>query len=249
MKDGKIGLLLADDQQLFAQSLRYVITGTAPDMDVLGVAPDGAQAVAMAEALRPDIVLMDVRMPEMDGVDAAKLICSRLADTKIIMLSTFLDEEYLRASLERGAKGYLLKSVSPEELLEAIRAVHRGLDPVLRKGGEPVDRPSLEGFRGRPRGRPRGTEQERARGRVPHGAVLREPGDSLAPRLVRADGAELHQLHLFQARCQGQAPVPQADGQDAFALRTARTIVTKKRALSPYTRNWPAAKEGAIMGS
>ena len=126
MKDGKIGLLLADDQQLFAQSLRYVITGTAPDMDVLGVAPDGAQAVAMAEALRPDIVLMDVRMPEMDGVDAAKLICSRLADTKIIMLSTFLDEEYLRASLERGAKGYLLKSVSPEELLEAIRAVHRG---------------------------------------------------------------------------------------------------------------------------
>lgn len=126
MKDGRIGLILADDQQLFAQSLRYVISGTAPDMDVLGVAPDGAQAVAMAEALRPDIVLMDVRMPEMDGVDAARLICSRLPETKIIMLSTFLDEEYLRASLERGAKGYLLKSVSPEELLEAIRAVHRG---------------------------------------------------------------------------------------------------------------------------
>jgi DNA-binding NarL/FixJ family response regulator len=126
VKDGRIGLILADDQQLFAQSLRYVISGTAPDMDVLGVAPDGAQAVAMAEALRPDIVLMDVRMPEMDGVDAARLICSRLPETKIIMLSTFLDEEYLRASLERGAKGYLLKSVSPEELLEAIRAVYRG---------------------------------------------------------------------------------------------------------------------------
>ncbi len=126
MKDGKIGLVLADDQQLFAQSLRYVISGTAPDMEVLGVAPDGAQAVAMAEELRPDIVLMDVRMPEMDGVDAARLIRDRLPETKIIMLSTFLDEEYLRASLERGAKGYLLKSVSPEELLEAIRAVHRG---------------------------------------------------------------------------------------------------------------------------
>jgi DNA-binding NarL/FixJ family response regulator len=124
--EGRIGLLIADDQQLFAQSLRYVISGTAPDMEVLGVAPDGARAVAMAEALKPDVVLMDVRMPEMDGVDAARLIGSRLPETKVIMLSTFLDEDYLRASLERGAKGYLLKSVSPEELLEAIRAVHRG---------------------------------------------------------------------------------------------------------------------------
>jgi DNA-binding NarL/FixJ family response regulator len=123
---GRIGILIADDQQLFAMSLGYVITGTAPDMEVLGVAPDGAQAVVMAEALRPEVVLMDVRMPEMDGVDAARLIGARLPETKIIMLSTFLDEEYLRASLERGAKGYLLKSVSPEELLEAVRAVHRG---------------------------------------------------------------------------------------------------------------------------
>jgi DNA-binding NarL/FixJ family response regulator len=126
MSEGRIGLLIVDDQQLFAQSLRYVIAGTAPDMEVLGVACDGAQAVAMAEELRPDVILMDVRMPEMDGVDAARLIGSRLPGTKVIMLSTFLDEEYLRASLERGAKGYLLKSVSPEELLEAIRAVHRG---------------------------------------------------------------------------------------------------------------------------
>jgi DNA-binding NarL/FixJ family response regulator len=142
MKEGRIGLLLVDDQKLFAQSLSYVIAGTAPDMEVLGVASDGAQAVSMAEALRPDIVLMDVRMPEMDGVDATRLIGSRLPDTKIIMLSTFLDEGYLRASLERGAKGYLLKSVSPEELLEAIRAVQRGstlfsgrVASLLSKGG------------------------------------------------------------------------------------------------------------------
>jgi DNA-binding NarL/FixJ family response regulator len=126
MKDGKIGLLLADDQQLFVESLRYVICGTAPDMEVLGVAPNGERAVAMAEELRPDVVLMDVRMPEMDGVDAARLIGSRVPEARIIMLSTFLDEEYLRASLDRGAKGYLLKSVSPDELLEAVRAVHRG---------------------------------------------------------------------------------------------------------------------------
>jgi DNA-binding NarL/FixJ family response regulator len=123
---GKIGILLVDDQQLFALSLRYVIEGTAPDMEVLGVAPDGAQAVSLAEETKPDIVLMDVRMPEMDGVDAARLISQRLPETKIIMLSTFLDEEYLKASIARGAKGYLLKSVSPEELLGAIRAVQGG---------------------------------------------------------------------------------------------------------------------------
>jgi DNA-binding NarL/FixJ family response regulator len=126
MREGRIGLLLVDDQQLFVESLRYVITGTAPDMEVLGVAPDGAKAVAMAEELRPDVVLMDVRMPEMDGVDAARLIGERLPETKVIMLSTFPDEEYLRASIARGAKGYLLKSVSPEELIEAVRAAHRG---------------------------------------------------------------------------------------------------------------------------
>jgi DNA-binding NarL/FixJ family response regulator len=126
MREGRIGLLLVDDQQLFVESLRYVIGGIAPDMEVLGVAPDGARAVAMAEELRPDVVLMDVRMPEMNGVDAARLIAERLPEAKVIMLSTFLDEEYLRASLDRGAKGYLLKSVSPEELLEAVRAVQRG---------------------------------------------------------------------------------------------------------------------------
>jgi DNA-binding NarL/FixJ family response regulator len=92
---------------------------------------------------------MDVKMPEMDGVDAARLIGARLPRAKIIMLSTFLDEEYLRASLERGAKGYILKSVSTEELLEAIRAVNRGstlfsgrvatllVDRRSQEGGDP----------------------------------------------------------------------------------------------------------------
>ncbi len=126
MSQKKIRLLLVDDQRLFAESLRYVINYMAGDMEVLGIAPNGEIALTMAEELKPDVVLMDVRMPEMNGVDAASLIVNRLPDTKILMLSTFPDEEYLRASLERGAKGYLLKSVSPDELLEAIRAAARG---------------------------------------------------------------------------------------------------------------------------
>ncbi len=150
MREGRLGLLLVDDQKLFVESLRYVIGGTAPDMEVLGVASNGIEAVALAERLRPDIVLMDVKMPEMDGVDAARLIASRYPETKVVMLSTFMDEEYLRASLERGAKGYILKSVSTEELLEAIRAVSRGSTLfsgnvatllVDRRRGSPEDDP------------------------------------------------------------------------------------------------------------
>jgi DNA-binding NarL/FixJ family response regulator len=150
MNNGKLGLLLVDDQKLFVESLRYVIGGTAPDMEVLGVASNGIEAVALVERLRPDIVLMDVKMPEMDGVDAARLISSRYPETKVVMLSTFMDEEYLRSSLERGAKGYILKSVSTDELLEAIRAVSRGSTLfsgkvatllVDRKPGSPKDDP------------------------------------------------------------------------------------------------------------
>lgn len=150
MNNGKLGLLLVDDQKLFVESLRYVIEGTAPDMEVLGVASNGIEAVALVERLRPDIVLMDVKMPEMDGVDAARLISSRYPETKVVMLSTFMDEEYLRSSLERGAKGYILKSISTDELLEAIRAVSRGSTLfsgkvatllVDRKPGSPKDDP------------------------------------------------------------------------------------------------------------
>lgn len=122
----KIGLLLADDQRLFLESLVYVIRGSAPDMEVLGTAANGIEAVAAAERLRPDIILMDLRMPEMDGVDATRLIRARFPEMKIIILTTFMEDEYVRSALKRGANGYLLKNMRTEELLEAVRAVWQG---------------------------------------------------------------------------------------------------------------------------
>jgi DNA-binding NarL/FixJ family response regulator len=125
-KAGKIGLLLVDDQSLFLESVVYVIAGSAPDMEVLGTAANGIEAVSAAERLRPDLVLMDLRMPEMDGVDATRLIRARFPEMKIIMLTTFMEDEYVRSALKRGANGYLLKNMRTAELLDAIRAAWRG---------------------------------------------------------------------------------------------------------------------------
>jgi DNA-binding NarL/FixJ family response regulator len=122
----KIRVLLADDQALFADSLAYVIQASAEDVELVGTARDGESAVEMALRLKPDIILMDVKMPRMDGVEACRRVLEKLPEVKIVMLSTFPDEEYKRSALRHGAKGYLLKNLRPRELLEAIRALSRG---------------------------------------------------------------------------------------------------------------------------
>jgi DNA-binding NarL/FixJ family response regulator len=122
----KIRVLLADDQALFADSLAYVIQASAEDVELVGTARDGESAVEMAFRLKPDIILMDVKMPHMDGVEACRRVLEKLPEVKIVMLSTFPDEEYKRSALRHGAKGYLLKNMRPRELLEAIRALYRG---------------------------------------------------------------------------------------------------------------------------
>lgn len=136
----RIRVLLADDQQLFADSLAYVIQASADDVELLGTARDGGQAVEMAFALRPDVILMDVKMPSLDGVEACRRILEQTPEVRIAMLSTFPDEEYRRSALRHGAKAYLLKNMRPRELLDAIRALHRGTallpgETLLRRDG------------------------------------------------------------------------------------------------------------------
>ncbi len=121
-----IRLLLVDDQRLFVDNLKIVLEAHTEDIRVLGIAYDGGEGVAMTEALRPDIVLMDVRMPQMDGVDAAKRIVASHPATKLIMLTTFDDDQYVTRALHYGAYGYILKNISPAELIRDIRAVHAG---------------------------------------------------------------------------------------------------------------------------
>ncbi len=130
MPEPKIRLLLVDDQKLFVESLKYVVEARAPDIEVVGVAEDGEEAVRLVERLAPDVVMMDVRMPGMDGVEATRRIRARWPAVSIVMLTTFKDDEYVRFAMKYGAAGYLLKNIPPSELIGAVRAVRRGRRPI-----------------------------------------------------------------------------------------------------------------------
>ncbi len=124
---GKTKVLLGEDQALFAESLKTFLNNYAEDMTVLGIAPNGKIAVEMTKELSPDVILMDVRMPVMDGIQAVRAIKEFRPDIKIIMLSTYHEDEFVRDALMAGASGYLLKDISPTELIISIRALNSGI--------------------------------------------------------------------------------------------------------------------------
>jgi DNA-binding NarL/FixJ family response regulator len=118
-------ILLADDQELMRMGFRMVID-SQPDLEVIGEAANGREAIDATRRLAPDVVLMDVRMPECDGVQATQTIVASGAASRIIILTTFDLDEYVYAGLRAGASGFLLKDAQPAELLAAIRAVASG---------------------------------------------------------------------------------------------------------------------------
>lgn len=134
MKDGAaVRVVIADDQRVVRDGL-VVLVGLCDGIEVVGAAADGAAAVALVDELAPDVVLMDLRMPEMDGVAATRAITSRSA-ARVVVLTTYADDESIFPALRAGAVGYLTKEASAEEIEAAIRAVHRGqtwLDPVVQ---------------------------------------------------------------------------------------------------------------------
>lgn len=120
-----IRVLLADDQRLMRDGMRTLLS-LEPDLTVIGEAADGQQAVRATMELRPDVVLMDIRMPGMNGVEATRTIRSALPDTKVLMLTTFDDDELVMNALLEGASGYLTKDLPAEEIATAVRQVHAG---------------------------------------------------------------------------------------------------------------------------
>jgi DNA-binding NarL/FixJ family response regulator len=130
-----VRVLLVDDEELVRFGLRTVLESAA-DIEVVGEASDGAQGVAMAGELRPDVVLMDIRMPRVDGLAATRTILSRPDPPRVAVLTTFHSDRYVVAALEAGASGFLLKDTPPRQIVAAVRAVADGsemLSPAVTR--------------------------------------------------------------------------------------------------------------------
>jgi DNA-binding NarL/FixJ family response regulator len=128
-------VIVADDEPLVRQGMRLVLE-LEPGLEILGEASDGREAVELVRRHRPDLALLDVRMPGMDGIEAARLICAEpdLRETRVVVLTTFADDELLVGAIRAGASGYLLKSMPPDEIRSSVRAVAEGramLAPLL----------------------------------------------------------------------------------------------------------------------
>src|SRR5947207_8700143 len=143
-----VRVLIVDDQAVVRTGFRMILEAEQ-DIEVVGEAGDGLEAIAEAKRLPPDVVLMDVRMPELDGIEATRrLLANGAVDTKVVMLTTFDMDEYIYEALRAGASGFLLKDVPPEQLVDGIRAVASG-DALLAPA---VTRRVIEEFVRRPPG-------------------------------------------------------------------------------------------------
>ncbi len=146
-----IRILIADDHAIVREGLRALI-GTKPDMDLVGEAADGVEAVLKARSLRPDVILLDLVMPRKDGIEAIGEIKRENPKARILVLTSFAEDEKVFPAIQSGALGYLLKDSSPQELLQAIRQVYRGessLHPaiarkLIRELNRPSDLPATE---------------------------------------------------------------------------------------------------------
>jgi DNA-binding NarL/FixJ family response regulator len=151
-----ITVALVDDEAMIRTGLRLVLSGE-PDIEVVGEASDGAEALELVARTRPDVVLIDVRMPRMNGLEASHRLVRDHPDSKVIVLTTFDEDEYVDAALRAGVSGFLLKVAPPEQLVEALRTVAAGgglLDPAvtLRVIAAFAGRPDPAGSAGRSAG-------------------------------------------------------------------------------------------------
>ncbi|MEO8659312.1 MAG: response regulator transcription factor [Bryobacteraceae bacterium] len=125
MSKQKIRILLADDHAVVRQGFKMIL-GAQPDFEIVGEAGNGREAIELAETLNPDVVVMDVAMPELNGIEATRRLCAASPRTRVLALSMHKDSVYVREILRAGARGYLLKDAIDRDLLDAVRAIARG---------------------------------------------------------------------------------------------------------------------------
>ena len=192
----KIRVMLVDDHAIVRKGIAALLA-TEPDFEVVGEASDGAEAIAKAQALRPDVVMMDLVMPKIDGIEATRQITSQLKGVRVLVLTSFAADDKVFPAIKAGALGYLLKDSGPFELVQAIRQVHRGqpsLEPsiaskVLFELAHPVEGPADD----------RSADGARDGSAAARGAGAQQPGDRREARDYRADGEHAREQHPRQA--------------------------------------------------
>ena len=200
MAAGVVRVLLADDQRLVRESLATLL-GLLDGVELVGTAADGDEALELAARETPDVVLMDLRMPRCDGIEATRRLTESGSPARVIALTTYADDESVLGALRAGARGYLTKDAGADDIRRAIQAVARGeaaLDPAVQRhvvsalaaaGGEPAGDEPAAARRPHPaRGRGAGADRRRAV----------QPGDRRAARRLPGDGQEPHQPPVRQ---------------------------------------------------
>ena len=165
-----IRVLIADDQRVVREGLSMVLA-LMKGVEVVGTATDGAEAVTLAQAVRPDVVLMDLRMPRCDGVEATRRLRTEAPEVKVVVLTTYSDDRSVLDALRAGARGYLTKDAGGEQIHEALRQVlddHAVIDPAVQRhlvdaiAGEPAPRRGVPGRSHAARGRGAGADGRRS---------------------------------------------------------------------------------------
>jgi len=130
-------VLLVDDQVLFIESLERVINNRAKGIEIVGIAYNGKEAVELTEKLKPDVILMDIRMPKINGVQASRIILEKFPHIKVVLLTNFEEDDLIRESLKIGVSGFLLKEISPDQLILSLSAVQKKVlmisSPIIKK--------------------------------------------------------------------------------------------------------------------
>lgn len=132
----RISIIIVDDQVLFVESLSQVISNRCDFIDIMGVAHNGKEAIALVEKYTPQVVIMDIKMPVMNGVEATRLIHERWPYIKIMVLTTFDDDKYVYEALKVGASGYILKNLPPDEIINCIKALEGGASQLSHRIAE-----------------------------------------------------------------------------------------------------------------
>ena len=249
--DRPIRLAIVDDDPLVRAGLR-ILLGGSPDIEIVAEATDGAEAMSLADAHRPDVILMDIRMPKVDGLIATQRIRRRHSPPQVIVLTTFNADEYVLEALRCGASGFLLKDTAPRDIIEAVRTVAAGaaiLSPaVIRQLIDHVADPASSSRRAHARTR-LSTLTERETRRCPRARAW--PGKRGDRRSARHERADCQGPCLTAAR-QARAQQPGAGGPPHPRRPAAGAVPVNRHGASRLRPQWtpfiglgPAAAAGA----